>query len=540
MLVGSRLFVSLSVTVAATLSCPTAHAQFNLGRELQKLLTIPNSQCAKLKQWVSTAPASSQGAGRAVEPLLPLVADEVFSPIFGKTYDALTMEDFREFQRTTRPACQKEGNFTPAEWQIVNSAWNEYQHQRLSQALVKARSDKAELQQAVTELDSLQPTEADYARLVALSKQGASKMRGTPHEQMKLFFAALKNARERVAEPVLSARVDSSVASASGQAGYETLQRLRTELFQPDIGLPPTHPALSKLLARQGEIENELADQATASARALPSGLVGLEAGKSWLQDLDRQWQRLLGGMPSRVRDVRQRVLTDRQKLLAAAKPELTARLQRSKSQDEMQALLGRYLIDAERNGGVGAELLAVANDRNDALERADAIKRGGGGQALAPASSDDDEAPVRKKSGGKREALAKGEPSEEDMYDLLKSKFDAAAGRMRDIQERCAGGNFARNSVGGAMDAMMCLGMMPANAMGAGQAPKITSFRKLGCAKASGKPGYVCDYIAQTSHPINQQMGSILGGMMDSAGAGQARFLDAGDRWIAYFGEKN
>lgn len=537
---GSRVILGVGLMAALTTICPPAIAQVNFGRELQKLLTIPNSQCKKLKEWVGNAPASALGAGRNVDPLLPLVADDVFSPVFGKTYDALTMEDFREFQRTTRPACQKEGNFTPAEWQIVNSAWNQYQHQRLSQMLVKSRNDKAELQQIVIELDSLQPNDGDYDRMVALFNRGSSKMRSTSHEQLQPFFIALKNANERVAEPVLAARIDAAIANAAGLPGYETLQRMRSDLIKPDIGLKTTHPSFSRLRERQAQIEAELTEQTSASARNLPAGLIGLETGKSWLLDLDRQWQRTSGGMPIRVQEVRQRVLADRQRLLATAKPDLSARIQRSKGQEEMQTILSRYLIDSERDSGVGAELLAVAHDRAAALERTDAIRRGGGGQALAAADSDEEApAPSRKKSGT-RETLARGEPSEEVMYDLLKSKFDAAAARMRNLEERCSNGNIARNSMGGAMDALMCLGSMPANAMGAGTAAKITSFRKLGCAKASGKPGYVCDYIAQTSHPINGQMGSIMGDMMDSAGAGQARFLDAGDRWIAYFGEKS
>jgi hypothetical protein len=260
-----------------------------------------------------------------------------------------------------------------------------------------------------------------------------------------------------------------------------------------------------------------------------------------WSSDVCSSDLNTPGNIPPGIDAVRRKFMDNRQNALLASRPEIQGLMRRANNPNEPDAILSRYLLDIERNTAAGTELFSAAQQRNEAIERTAAIQRGGGGKDLPPAYADEEDEETPRKRGGKKSSLARGEPSEEVMYDLLKSRFDGSARKMRDIQECCSSGRVSgSNQMGGAFDAIMCLGMMPAGAMGVGEAIRIVSFRKLGCAKASGKPGYVCDYIAKTSHPINQSMGSIMGSLMDSAGAGQGRFLDAGDKWIAYFGEKN
>lgn len=515
--------------------------QFNFGRELGKLLTLPNSDCKRLKEWVGKAPMGAATNPRAGGPAMILISDEMFAPVFGKTYDALTMADFQNFQQSTRPACQKEGALAPLEWQLVLTIWNAQQQQRLAPQLAKRRADQQTFLASIDELERLGPTEEDFGRLKDIQQRGQAYVPNAAPDQKEIFQSRLLAAQQRVAEPVLSARIEATSSQPVGIAGYQAMARLRQEVDRPNLGLPAEHPARQQLNAAMGRLADGLAREIETSIRSLPPGLAGLEAGTRWLQDFDRQWSNTPGNLPPSVDGVRRKFLDNRQTALQAGRGELQAQLRRANNPNEPDAILSRYLLSSERSSPAGTELVVAAQQRVEAIERSSAIQRGGGGRDLPPAQADEEDDDTPRKKGGKKATLARGEPTEEVMYDLLKSRFDSEAQKMKEINDRCASGRVGNgNQMGNVMDAAMCLGMLPGKMMGTDQAIRIVSFRKLGCAKASGKPGYVCDYMVKTSHPMNQSMGSIIGSMMDSKGAGQGRFLDAGDSWIAYFGERN
>ena len=60
----------------------------------------------------------------------------------------------------------------------------------------------------------------------------------------------------------------------------------------------------------------------------------------------------------------------------------------------------------------------------------------------------------------------------------------------------------------------------------------EITTFRKLGCEKALGRPGYVCDYLAGMSQN-NPAMTGVLGNMMRAGEVTQARFVRLENGWL-------
>jgi hypothetical protein len=66
------------------------------------------------------------------------------------------------------------------------------------------------------------------------------------------------------------------------------------------------------------------------------------------------------------------------------------------------------------------------------------------------------------------------------------------------------------------------------------------TSPRKLCCGRASGKPGFVCDYMIGVSGGITAAMGLSVAAMYGRGGAAQARFLKIKKGWTVFFGEKN
>lgn len=123
-------------------------------------------------------------------------------------------------------------------------------------------------------------------------------------------------------------------------------------------------------------------------------------------------------------------------------------------------------------------------------------------------------------------------------MYELVRTKFDNAAKRVKGLYDQCAGGGDRNNPV----NAMMCLGLNMQRGMtgGAAAAPtRIVKFAKIGCEKSPSRPGYNCEYEIQTDSPINKQFASMTGFQLDQAGFGQARFVRNRDGlWLMITGE--
>ena len=73
-------------------SLPVPQAVIRAGEQMSG-----SPDCERLKRWVSSVPAPA--AVRGADPWLPYVEDTLFSGHFGKTYDQLTVEDFRNVQQ---------------------------------------------------------------------------------------------------------------------------------------------------------------------------------------------------------------------------------------------------------------------------------------------------------------------------------------------------------------------------------------------------------------------------------------------------------
>jgi hypothetical protein len=133
------------------------------------------------------------------------------------------------------------------------------------------------------------------------------------------------------------------------------------------------------------------------------------------------------------------------------------------------------------------------------------------------------------------QERPARGEPTESEMYDLLRAKFAAVAEQIQEMKSSCRGG-YSQNDPG---KAVLCLMGGLGGVAGADEPLKITRFEKLGCERANGKPGYVCDYLIATSGRMHDALGPSMAAIAGRGGAGQARFLQSSSGWIAFFGEK-
>jgi hypothetical protein len=119
-------------------------------------------------------------------------------------------------------------------------------------------------------------------------------------------------------------------------------------------------------------------------------------------------------------------------------------------------------------------------------------------------------------------------EPTEADLAAALKAGADAGNAKLKDIEAKCRSGAYRNDQA----LAIMCLG----GAMGTGGAggirKDITGFRKVACSRASGRPGWNCDYaVREKVSGVN--VGPTLGGMMDEPTVRHGRFVYIDNRWV-------
>ena len=127
-----------------------------------------------------------------------------------------------------------------------------------------------------------------------------------------------------------------------------------------------------------------------------------------------------------------------------------------------------------------------VSNTIIEAMLEATPAPKASPPRAKAPAGT----ASSARSSSGNRE------PTEADMMAALKAGAEAGNAQLKDIEDKCRSGAYRRGNDQAL--AMMCL----AGAMGTGGAggirKDITGFRKVACARASGRPGWNCDYAVR------------------------------------------
>ena len=165
--------------------------------------------CSPVKSWVASLPGPA--GTRRPEDAIGLLEDEPFAKAFGKTYDQLTIADFRRLQEV-QAACQRAGTLTPAEQQTVQQLLNPSMQPQLSRQLAAARAQRSELQALRSELASLPPGLAGLERgvaayngLVARLQRGAAV--GTDISRLRDEVVAQRAPAVTAATPELSAEV---------------------------------------------------------------------------------------------------------------------------------------------------------------------------------------------------------------------------------------------------------------------------------------------------------------------------------------------
>ena len=392
---------SAVMLVVAACSAPVSAQTFDLNRVIRNLPApqavirageqmTASQECERLKRWVSSVPAPV--GVRGADPWLPYVEDTLFSGQFGKTYDQLTVEDFRNVQQA-QGQCGRQGLFTPTEAQVVATIWNPSMQPRLAQQLVAIRSQRNEFAAVIKELDTLQPTEADYRRIDTIKARGDAVARSMSVDEQRAFTQRVDQARVRVGLPVEQQRVDAAIASASGAQGILRLAGLDDELARSRLGSQHSEPLRARLRAQVASLSTAVAASERASVPSLqiPS-LETLESSRRWSADFVGRYQKVFA-LAAPLDELRREVLAQRSAAISRLQEPLLAQVNAARNSQEISATLVRYLLDEEQRDGAARAIKSAADERSAALQRVARNEsvfgpQGGSAQTAAPVAA--------------------------------------------------------------------------------------------------------------------------------------------------------
>ncbi|MDB5927734.1 MAG: hypothetical protein JWN13_6670 [Betaproteobacteria bacterium] len=358
-----RAFVWTLFTTALVMPSPV-NAQFggiqNFFRGLQS-----STSCSQMKQWVSSVP-NAAGSQRQ-EDLLPLLDDSRFVKVFGKPYEQMTVGDFRDVQNGIRE-CQRTGSFTPGEAQAVQYLLNPSIHPTLSRQVVAARTQRAQYESLLAELDQLQPTDVDVRKLTSIQEQLNASMRSATPDERRAVAAKVDATRERIVGPLERERVSKRLAEAQGSDGLASLGNLYDELGKSALSAQEVESLKQQIARRMSELAAPVIQEERQTASTIGGGLTGLERGVQFLNSFEARYQRTARGL-TELESVRREVLDQRAGMLPGLEPALIAEVRKASSAAQVNEVLSRYLTTSERQGSQ-RNVVAAAQERSVALQR--------------------------------------------------------------------------------------------------------------------------------------------------------------------------
>lgn len=369
---------SAAVLAAAMFAAPLSAQTLDLNRVLRSL-PVPQAvirageqqsaaqECERLKRWVSSVPA--QAPVRGANQWLPYVEDTLFSAHFGKTYDQLTVNDFRSVQQA-QGECQRQGLFTPAEAQVVATIWSPSTQPSLTQQLVAMRSQRNELAALNKELDALQATEADYRRIDSIKARGDALARSMSADEQRAFSQRVDSTRERVGVAVERQGVDAAIVSASGAQGIMQLAALHEELTRSRLGSRHTEALRARLREKVMSLSAAVAASERAAVPPLQtSSLEALESSRRWSAEFVSRYQKVFAlALP--LDELRREVLAQRSAVISRLQEPMLAQVNAARTPQEVSATLTRYLLDEEQRDGAARAIKIAADERSAALQR--------------------------------------------------------------------------------------------------------------------------------------------------------------------------
>lgn len=488
-----------------------------------------------------------QGGTPGQHPMLSLFADAVFKPAFGRSFDELSPSQRLTIHSDVFVGCQRSPTYGGAAQRIAGTLGAPFADvgsaarpgtlnaTQVTDWLQRSRAAPDEVQTMLREMQALPSDASSWPVYV----DGRVRLQASIDLLAPVDAAAaaetLRTTGQRLAAPAAAAALAQASGDDDPARALPALQRAHQALDSIAAAAPGAdlQAMRTQLDQRRGQVIRAALAQERSRVEALPATAAGLEAGAAWYSELQRRYGadglRGEADFAALLREFRLR--RDRQ--LADAQPAWEHQLRQARSADDVNRVVARALpLPDDAQSSAGLALRQAARSRQDELYKTQVL----GAQAQAPRPARG--VPTQTAPPAPRaEMSANAEPTAAEMYDVLQAKFNGIARTMRDMNNQCQRGG-ARTT--NPADAITCLGVMAGGAGGMGEAMRITRFEKLGCAPASGRPGWTCDYVLGVGGGGTAAMGSMMGQLMGRGGISSARFLRTSSGWVAIFNEKS
>ena len=274
--------------------------------------------------------------------------------------------------------------------------------------------------------------------------------------------------------------------------------------------------AEATLKSRAADLVKNLVAQDRTKLSTFGTGLAGLQAGTAWYNQFQSTFA------PYRtdpaVTDALAALAAIRKPQIAGQADALLTRVTQSTSPSQLSSVLSTYLgVPSDRSEPAAQRIFTAADTRQATLGAA-AVK------AEAEARS------VTNFCKNVSAALPAGsaEPSARDMCMAIADQFDAVNDNLLAKKQVCESGGF-RNQP---LLAAECLVLCGGTGGTCNLSYTLTRFQKIACEKATGQPGFVCDYAIGIS-ANNAQLEKMISNMLGAGQLTQSRFVKTANGWL-------
>jgi hypothetical protein len=487
---------------------------------------------------------------------IPLFGEPLFSQYFGTPYEQLDATARQKMlMEKVRPCVTATGYRSQLTFASValQPAWYATGVQivspsRLVPELTSLRQARAALVQFQSQLDALPAGADSYDRAKDIQKSAATSLDQVWPSERAAFQADAKTQIGKLAAPALAAKVDTLVAQANGYDGAVALKQAPQKYGDLWHAVPAEQQtAYQEQLDRKGEqIIKPLLAEERAKMLTVTLGPQHLADGAQWLSAFSDHYVKVLSSPDAE--EIATQFRKRRNAQLTAALPEITRKVQAARTADAMNTVLAQCCALSEdhdvpgyaRLQGIVDQKTATIAQHDELAARTDAKQRALGSQyqqgnrAIQPdetASSGDAPTHPHTHLGGLSKASPDGGPSASEIYDALQGKLDQYNEHVRDVQQQCA--HLNSNSPQDPILGIQCMQSMLMKSQGSSndQQASITGLQRLGCTKAEGHVGYMCEYIASMS--VNVPLPPSMKGLMEGGQVTEARFVHMQNGWM-------
>ena len=457
-------------------------------------------------------------------PAQNLFEDSYFEAHFGKTYDHLSAGDLAKIAYGFRSYLgdrRNEESQLRQRYAFLQRYFEGFNIPTVLLGVLAQRTLRSWRDDTLERLHSLPVAADSFAQIDAMDEAAQQQLSNLWPSERTAIAAEMDATRGRLADPVLTASAQEAVQSAMGYEGAETLAswESRQQAILRWVSGQPKQQALDRVHARLDKLLTGLMADELKRTESFGRGAAALAKERAWVSDVRRRYAFAMERPPvvAALSQVRARRAQD----LADAQSTIAAEINDQRSTDDIDRLVASYFIlPDDMSTQPGSVLVNRARERRETLANQSAVAEARRHRAAVLGISESMLEKIPEDSDG---------PNVVEMYDALQERVDAYNENMKETIARCRAGGFQNDPI----LAIQCVAVFPV--VGNSKYDlhaTITHFRKVKCARATGEPGFTCDYIVglDQSNPI---MNTSLGDLLRAGGVAEARFLHAGSGWI-------